>query len=105
VRVLQDFDLQLSYLTLGDIFRKRTLLKYDRMTHWLTYSLKRRWNVPLHLGLGYGIRNAFKPTVQAELYLGIGFTPLDILKLYSPPAAKPLAWLGMYHLGWQVQIK
>jgi hypothetical protein len=102
---LQDFDIRLSYRTPMDVFQQQTLLKYDRMTHWLTYSLKRQWKAPLHVGLGYGIREAFKPNVQSEWYLGIGFTPVDLLERYYPSAARPLAWLGIYHLGWQVQIK
>jgi hypothetical protein len=105
VAALQDFDVQFSYRAPTDVFQRQTLLKYDRMTHWLTYSLKRRWNIPLHVGLGYGIRDAFKSNVQSELYLGIGLTPVDILERYYPAAAKPLAWLGIYHLGWQFQVK
>jgi hypothetical protein len=105
VDALQNFDLRLNYTAFGDVLHKKTLLKYDRMTHWLTYDLQRPWRVPLHVGLGYGVRNAFKPNVRSELYFGAGFTPVNILKRYSPEAAKSLAWLNMYHLGWQVQIK
>jgi hypothetical protein len=105
VEALQDVDLRLNYTSLGDVLHKKTLLKYDRMTHWLTYDMKRQWNVPLHLGVGYGVQNAFKPNVRSEIYLGIGLTPVDILERYYPAAAKPLAWLSMYHFGWQVQVK
>jgi hypothetical protein len=105
VNALQDVDLRLNYTEFGDILHKKTLLKYDRMTHWLTYDLERQWRMPLHLGLGYGVQNAFKPNVRSEFYVGVGLTPLDILERYYPAAAKPLAWLNMYHLGWQVQIK
>ena len=105
VNALQDVDLRLNYTSFGDVLHKRTLLKYDRMTHWLTYDLQRQWRVPLHLGIGYGVQNAFKPNVRSEYYFGIGFTPVHILKRYYSAAAKPLAWLNMYHVGWQVQIK
>ncbi|MDZ7343719.1 MAG: DUF2279 domain-containing protein, partial [candidate division KSB1 bacterium] len=105
IAVLQDFDVQFSYRNPTDVFQRQTLLKYDRMTHWLTYSLKRQWQLPLRVGLGYGIRNSFKSDVQSELYLGVGMTPVDILERYYPAAAKPLSWLGIYHLGWHVQIK
>ncbi|MDZ7290044.1 MAG: DUF2279 domain-containing protein [candidate division KSB1 bacterium] len=105
VNALQDFDLRLNYTSFGDIFQKRTLLKYDRMTSWLTYDMERRWHIPLNVGVGYGVRNAHKPNVRSEVYLGLGFTPVDILERYYPAAAKPLAWLGIYHIGWQVQIK
>jgi len=105
VDLLQDVDLRLNYTAFGDVFHKKTLLKYDRMTHWLTYDLKRRWQVPLHIGVGYGVHNAFKPSVRSEYYLGVGFTPVEILQRYYPAAAKPFAWLGMYHIGWQVQVK
>ncbi|MDZ7359371.1 MAG: YfiM family protein [candidate division KSB1 bacterium] len=105
VAMLQDVDLRLNYTSFGDVLHKKTLLKYDRMTHWLTYDLKRQWNVPLHVGIGYGVQNSFKPNVRSEIYLGVGLTPVDILERYYPAAAKPLAWLSMYHFGWQVQIK
>lgn len=105
VNALQDVDLRLNYTAFGDVFHKKTLLKYDRMTHWLTYDLERQWRVPLNVGIGYGVRNAFKPNVHSEFYLGVGVTPVDILARYYPTAAKPLAWLNMYHLGWQMQVK
>jgi len=105
IEALQDVDLRLNYTSFGDVLQKKTLLKYDRMTHWLTYDMKRQWRVPLHVGVGYGVQNAFKSNVRSEIYLGVGLTPLDILERYYPAAAKPLAWLNMYHIGWQVQIK
>jgi hypothetical protein len=105
INALQDVDLRLNYTSFGDVFHKRTLLKYDRMTHWLTYDLQRQLNLPLHLGVGYGVQNAFKPNVSSEFYLGFGLTPVDILERYYPAAAKPLAWLNIYHIGWQMQIK
>ena len=105
VGVLQDVDLRLNYTSFGDVLQKKTLLKYDRMTHWLTYDLQRKVNLPLHVGVGYGVQNAFKPQVRSEYYLGVGFTPVAILQRYYPAAAKPFAWLNMYHIGWQVQVK
>jgi hypothetical protein len=105
VNVLEDFDLRLNYTSFGDVLHKRTLLKYDRMTHWLTYCMERRLHMPLNIGVGYGVQNAFKRNVHSEIYLGLGFTPVDILTRYAPAAAKPLSWLGIYHVGWQVQIK
>ncbi len=105
VGALEDIDFRLNYASFGDVLHKQTLLKYDRMTHWLTYSMKSQLHVPLHVGVGYGVKNAFKRNVRSEYYLGIGFTPLDILERCSPAAAKHLAWLGIYHVGWQVQIK
>ncbi len=105
VGALQDVDLRLNYTSFGDVLQKKTLLKYDRMTHWLTYDLHRQLNLPLHVGVGYGVQNAFKPQVRSEYYLGIGFTPVAILQRYYPAAAKPFAWLNMYHIGWQIQVK
>lgn len=105
VGVLQDVDLRLNYTSFGDVLQKKTLLKYDRMTHWLTYDLQRQVNLPLHVGVGYGVQNAFKPQVRSEYYLGVGFTPVAILERYYPAAAKPFSWLNMYHIGWQVQVK
>lgn len=105
VDALQDVDLRLNYTAFGDVLHKKTLLKYDRMTHWLTYDLRRQLNLPLHIGVGYGVQNAFKPRVRSEYYLGIGFTPVAILERYYPAAAKPFAWLNMYNIGWQVQVK
>jgi hypothetical protein len=105
VGALEDVDFRLNYASFDDMLHKRTLLQYDRMTHWLTYSMKRQLHVPLHVGVGYGVKNAFKRNVHSEYYLGIGFTPLDILERVSPATAKPLSWLGIYHLGLQVQMK
>lgn len=105
VGALQDIDLRLNYTSFGDVLQKKTLLKYDRMTHWLTYDLHRQLNLPLHVGVGYGVQNAFKPRVRSEYYLGVGFTPVAILERYYPAAAKPFSWLNMYHIGWQVQVK
>jgi len=105
VDALQDVDLRLNYTSFGDVLQKKTLLKYDRMTHWLTYDLQRKVHLPLHVGVGYGVQNAFKPKVRSEYYLGVGFTPVAILQRYYPAAARPFAWLNMYHIGWQVQVK
>jgi hypothetical protein len=105
VGALEDIDFRLNYASFGDVFHKRTLLEYDRMTHWLTYSTKRQLHVPLHVGVGYGVQNAFKRNVRPEYYLGVGFTPWDILERCSPAAAKHLTWLGIYHFGLQIQMK
>ncbi|MCI0696256.1 DUF2279 domain-containing protein [candidate division KSB1 bacterium] len=105
VGALEDIDFRLNYASFGDVLQKRTLLKYDRMTHWLTYNMKRQLHVPLDIGVGYGVQNAFKRNVRPEYYLGVGFTPVAILERYYPNAAKPLAWLKIYHVGGQVQIK
>ncbi len=105
VGALEDIDFRLNYASFGDVLHKRTLLKYDRMTHWLTYSMKHHLHVPLDVGVGYGVKNAFKRNVRSEYYLGVGFTPVAILERYSPNAAKPLAWLRIYHVGLQVQVK
>lgn len=105
IGALENVDLRLNYTSFGDVLQKKTLLKYDRMTHWLTYDLYRQLNLPLHVGVGYGVQNAFKPRVRSEYYLGIGFTPVAILERYYPAAAKPFSWLNMYHIGWQVQVK
>ncbi|NUM64933.1 hypothetical protein HUU39_06610 [candidate division KSB1 bacterium] len=53
VGFLQDFDLRFSYLTPADPFRHQTVKRYERMTHWLTYDLNRKFGLPLHLGFGY----------------------------------------------------
>ncbi len=105
VDALEDVDFRLNYASFGDVLQKRTLLKYDRMTHWLTYSMKRHLHIPLDVGVGYGVKNAFKRNVHSEYYLGVGFTPVAILERYSPNAAKPLAWLRIYHVGLQMQVK
>lgn len=105
VGALEDIDFRLNYASFGDVLHKRTLLKYDRMTHWLTYSMKRQLQIPLDIGVGYGVKNAFKRTVRSEYYLGVGFTPVAILERYAPNTAKPLTWLKIYHVGWQVQVK
>jgi len=104
VPVLRNFDLSFSYLTPGDILREDKIHNYDRMTHWLTYSLRSQLNVPLHIGLGYGIHNAFRTDVRPKLYLGLGTTPAGLLERYFPSALKSFSWLGIYHIGWQIEI-
>lgn len=101
---MQDFDLRLSYRTLADPFRRSTVKRYDRLTHWLTYDLSRRWKIPLHVGLGYSVANARKPNAQAQYYFGIGISPRTLVAKFSPGAAKTLAWLDFYHLGNQVAL-
>jgi hypothetical protein len=101
---LQDFDLRLSYRTLADPFRRKTVKRYDRITHWLTYDLNRRWKIPLHLGLGYSLVNAHRPGVKSQYYFGVGISPSAVLEKFSPAAAKTLGWLDFYHFGNQVQL-
>ncbi len=101
---LQDFDLRMSYRTLADPFRRSTVKRYDRITHWLTYDLNRRWKIPLHLGLGYSVVNARRPGVQAQYYIGVGISPVAVLDKIFPAAARPLAWLDFYHFGNQVVL-
>ena len=101
---LQNFDLRLSYRTLADPFRRSTVKRYDRITHWLTYDLNRAWRIPLHVGLGYSLVNAHRPGVQAQYYFGVGISPSAVLERFSPSAAKTLAWLDFYHFGNQVQL-
>ncbi len=101
---LQDFDLRLSYRTLADPFRRSTVKRYDRITHWLTYDLNRRWKIPLHLGLGYSVVNVHKPSVKSQYYFGIGISPSALIEKFSPSAAKTLEWLDFYHFGNQVSL-
>ncbi|MGH7496749.1 MAG: hypothetical protein ACREOO_30730 [bacterium] len=101
---LQDFDLRLSYRTLADPFRRSTVKRYDRITHWLTYDLNRRWKIPLHLGLGYSVVNARRTDVKSQYYFGVGISPSAVLEKFSPAAAKTLGWLDFYHFGNQVQL-
>lgn len=100
--VLQDFDLSFSYRTPADIFSEARLKDYGRMTHWLTYNLKRRLRVPLHIGLGYGVHNAFRSDVKSRFYASIGVSPADVMGWLFPSAVESLSWLGIYHLGWHI---
>ncbi len=104
VRALQDFDLRLSYRTLADPFDRKRMKRYDRMTHWLTYDLHRRWKLPLHIGLGYSVQRAGSPRAKAEYFFGVGVSPQALLKHVLPSAARPLGWLDLYHFGNQVPI-
>lgn len=104
VSFLQDFDLRFSYLTPADPFRHDTVKRYERMTHWLTYDLNRKFGMPLHVGLGYGVRHPFQPKVKPQYFIGIGLSPLEILSHLSAPAAKPLEFLQFYHFGNRMQI-
>lgn len=103
-RALQDFDLRLSYRTLSDPFDRKRMKRYDRMTHWLTYDLQRKWKLPLHLGLGYSVQRAGTPRAKAEYYFGVGVSPQALVKNILPSAAQPLRWLNLYHFGNQVPI-
>lgn len=101
---LQDFDLRLSYRTLSDPFDRKRMKRYDRMTHWLTYDLERRWKLPLHIGLGYSVQRAGTPRAKAEYFFGVGISPRALVKNVFPSAAPPLRWLDLYHFGNQVPI-
>ncbi len=102
--VLQDIDLRLSYRTLSDPFDRKRMKRYDRMTHWLTYDLARRWKLPLHIGLGYSVQRAGTPRAKAEYFFGVGISPQALVKSVFPAAAPPLRWLDLYHFGNQVPI-
>ncbi|MEK7728392.1 MAG: DUF2279 domain-containing protein [candidate division KSB1 bacterium] len=104
MRALQDFDLRLSYRTLSDPFDRKRMKRYDRMTHWLTYDLQRRWKLPLHVGLGYSVHRAGTPRAKAEYFFGVGVSPQALVKNVFPSAAQPLRWLELYHFGNQVPI-
>ncbi len=104
VGFLQDFDLRFSYLTPADPFRHKTVKRYERMTHWLTYDLNRKFGLPLHLGFGYGVRRPFRPQVTPQYFVGIGLSPITLLSQISPPLAKPLEFLRLYHFGNRLQI-
>ena len=101
---LRDFDLRISYRTPADPFRRSTVKRYDRMTHWLTYDLHRVLRIPLHFGLGYSVVNAHRPGVQAQYFFGVGISPVVVLEKFFPKAVGPLAWLDFYHFGNQVQL-
>ncbi len=103
-RPLQDFDLRLSYRTLSDPFDRHRMKRYDRMTHWLTYDLDRRWKIPVHVGVGYSVHRAGTPRAKAEYFFGVGISPQALLKHVSPSASQSLGWLDLYHFGNQVQI-
>ncbi len=103
-RFLQDFDLRLSYRTLSDPFDRRRMKRYDRMTHWLTYDLHRKWELPLHVGVGYSVQRAGTPRAKAEYFFGVGVSPQTLLKQIFPSAPQTLGWLDLYHFGNQVQI-
>jgi hypothetical protein len=101
---LQDFDLRLSYRTPADPFDRKLMKRYDRMTHWLTYDLQRRWKLPLHLGLGYSVQRPGSPRANAQFFFGVGISPQALLKNVFPAAARPLSLLELYHFGNQVPI-
>lgn len=103
-RFLQDFDLRLSYRTLSDPFDRHRMKRYDRMTHWLTYDLHRKWELPLHVGVGYSVQRAGTPRAKAEYFFGVGISPQTLLKQIFPSAPQTLGWLDLYHFGNQVQI-
>ncbi|MDZ7269244.1 MAG: hypothetical protein ONB48_17145 [candidate division KSB1 bacterium] len=104
VGFLRDFDLRFSYLTPADPFRHKTVKRYERMTHWLTYDFNRKLGLPFHLGFGYGVRRPFRPQVTPQYFVGIGLSPIDLLSHISPPLAKPLEFLRLYHFGNRLQL-
>lgn len=104
VRFLQDVDLRFSYLSPTDFFRRKKVLRYERMTHWLTFDLKRKWNLPIYLAAGYSVRHARRPKAHPEFYFGIGLSPLELADRVIPEAAKPLAFLRFYHFGSRTQL-
>lgn len=104
MEALRDFDVKFSYSHPLDFMRSETLLDYNRMTHWLTYDLKSKTKLPVHVGLGYGVQNAFSTEVRSELYLGVGITASDLIHLYFPQSRGWLSWLNMYFFSLHFKI-
>jgi hypothetical protein len=94
----------LSYRTLSDPLDRHRMKRYDRMTHWLTYDLQRKWRLPLHVGVGYSVARPGTKRAQAEYFFGVGVSPQALLQQVFPSAAPSLKWLDLYHFGNQVQI-
>ena len=74
------------------------------MTHWLTYDLQRRWQLPIYLAIGYSVRHARRPKVHPEFYFGIGLSPVEIFDRLLPGSGKTLEFLKLYHFGSRTQI-
>jgi len=71
--------------------------EFDNDIYWLTFRPVYKKIDFVQLGLGYST-NHFKVKVEREYYIGIGTTLPDIVKIFSPKAAKWLLPLDMFYL-------
>ncbi len=104
VPLLEKIDFHVSYRDFRDPLTAKKLLDYDRITHWMTYDLSDRFAFPMEVGIGYGVRNAFKKDVRPHLRIGVGVGLAKLMRLKNSRLAKPLQWLDVYQLGVHVQV-
>ncbi len=104
VPLFRYIDFHISYRGLTDPLKKRKLLNYDRITHWLSFNLEPVVNVPVRAAVGYGVRNAFRKNARPKLFLGIGIGLGQLLKNRMLHLPGPFNWLDVYQVGVQFQV-
>jgi hypothetical protein len=78
----------------------QTAEQFDNFVFWGTYRPALKWGErqPFSVGIGYSVRrgrDVFDPL--RELYLGIGTTIPDLVRAFSPKAAKYFEVLDFYY--------
>ncbi|MDQ7053917.1 MAG: DUF2279 domain-containing protein [candidate division KSB1 bacterium] len=104
VPLFRYIDFHISYRGLTDPLKKRKLLNYDRITHWLSVNLEPVVNVPVRAAVGYGVRHAFRKNARPKLFLGIGIGLGQLLKNRMLHLPGPFNWLDVYQVGVQFQV-
>jgi len=98
---LKNFGLKLSFKQAPWIATTHgvagTAEEFDNDIYWLTFRPAYKKIDFVQLGLGYST-NHFKVKVEREYYVGVGTTLPDVVKIFSPKAARWLLPLDMFFL-------
>lgn len=74
------------------------IIRYDRVRAWISYSLKDQVNIPLSIGLGFGLRKPFKEDVMRDIYLSLGMNLVDLFPRDKVDEIGKFDWLGFYRI-------
>ncbi|MFQ5708562.1 MAG: DUF2279 domain-containing protein [bacterium] len=95
---LRNIDFSVSFDHPTGLFKRDLLLRYDHIRAWVSYSLKQQLNLPLSLGLGYGVRKPFEEAASRQYYLSLG---LNLAELFSARRRTEIGnfdWLGAFRI-------
>lgn len=73
-------------------------IRYDRVRAWISYSLKQVLDLPLSIGLGFGLNKPFKDNVSRDFYLSFGLNLADLFSTNEHNEIGNLDWLGFYRI-------
>jgi hypothetical protein len=86
-------------INLRTLFSDRAhFIRYDRVRAWISYSLQQEVDLPLSIGLGFGLNKPFKDDVSRDFYFGFGLNLADLFPNNNHNEIGNLDWLGFYRI-------